>query len=70
MSVTINPKAPIHSIYLGLFPSDAFSIKSKSNTKFSAAITTTNKLNKIPIPPFPKIPGICIPKKPNIKLAK
>ena len=41
------PNAPYHSIYLGAPFSAPASIKSKSNTKFSDAITTTKMLNPI-----------------------
>ena len=50
MSVTIRPNAPIHSIYFGAPISAPFSMKSKSRTKFSAAMITTNTLN--PMSPF------------------
>ena len=47
MRVTRSPNAPYHSIYFGAPLSAPSSIKSKSNTKFKDAITTTNKLNPI-----------------------
>ena len=52
MSVTINENAPNHSMYLGAPCSAPNSIKSKSSTKLSEAIATTNKLNPIPMIPF------------------
>ena len=44
MSVTKSPKVAYHSIYFGAPNSAPSSIKSKSNTRFKDAITTTNKL--------------------------
>ena len=49
--VTISEKAPYHSIYFGRPFSAPSSIKSKSSTRFSAAMPTTNKEK-----PIPKIP--------------
>ena len=40
MRVTKSPKAPYHSIYLGAPFSDPSSIKSKSITRFNAAMIT------------------------------
>ena len=47
MRVTRSPKAPYHSIYFGAPISAPLSMKSKSKTKFNAAIITTNTLNPI-----------------------
>jgi len=47
MRVTNKPKAPHHSIYFGAPFSDPSSIKSKSKTRFRAAIITTTILNLI-----------------------
>ena len=44
--VTSKPNAPNHSIYFGAPSSDPSSIKSKSRTKLSDAITTTKRLNQ------------------------
>ena len=52
MRVTMREKAPNHSIYFGAFCSEPCSIKSKSNTKFKAAIATTKRLKPIPNNPF------------------
>jgi hypothetical protein len=52
MRVTIREKAPNHSMYFGAPSSDPCSIKSKSNTRLSAAIATTNKLKPIPNKPL------------------
>ena len=46
-NVTNKPNAPYHSIYFGAPFSAPSSIKSKSKTRFNAAITTTNKLKPI-----------------------
>ena len=43
ISVTSKPKAPYHSIYFGAPFSDPSSMKSKSITKFNAAIITIPK---------------------------
>src|SRR3954465_1409437 len=60
-SVTSNPAAANHSIYRGAPAAAPFSIKSKSKTRFSAAIATTNKLNTIPIVPLWWMYGISRP---------
>ena len=49
INVTKRPKAPYHSIYLGAPISAPSSIKSKSRTKFKAAIITIKPLKRIPI---------------------
>src|SRR5580658_3593137 len=53
ISVTINPNAAYHSIYFGAPAATPLSMKSKSNTRFNAATTTTNTLKAIPIGPAP-----------------
>src|SRR6202050_5117824 len=55
ISVTINPNAAYHSIYFGAPAATPLSMKSKSSTRFSAAMTTTNPLKAIPIGPEPLI---------------
>src|ERR1700723_2821397 len=70
MRVTISPKPAYHSIYLGTPMFVAVSMKSKSSTRFNAAITTTNALNAIPIRPFPKIEKVCTPKKPRMNVPR
>ena len=52
-SVTTKPKAPYHSMYFGAPAATPFSMKSKSSTRFKAAIVTTNKLNAMPTQPLP-----------------
>src|SRR5580700_871888 len=61
MSVTIRPKPAYHSIYFGTPICVALSMKSKSRTRFNAAITTTKALKAIPIAPLPKIENVCTP---------
>ena len=68
MSVTSKPKAPNHSIYLGAPISAPSSMKSKSRTRFKAAITTTPNENNIPKLELLWINGICTPNNPRIKL--
>ena len=48
IKVTIRPKAAYHSMYLGTPARAPFSMKSKSSTKFSAAMMTINTLTPIP----------------------
>tara|TARA_Y100001958_G_C20975280_1_gene368643 strand:+ start:195 stop:620 length:426 start_codon:yes stop_codon:yes gene_type:complete len=62
-NVTINEKAPYHSIYFGKPDSEPSSIKSKSKTRLRAAILTTNKENPIPNSPFEWINPMPLPKK-------
>ena len=69
-SVTIRPKAPYHSMYFGAPCSTPFSMKSKSRTRFSAAITITNRLKPMPTMPDSWINGILMPKKPSTMVAR
>src|SRR5580658_2060559 len=55
ISVTISPKPAYHSMYFGAPAATPLSMKSKSSTRFSAAITTTKPLKAIPIGPEPLI---------------
>ena len=48
-SVTSRPNAAYHSMYFGAPCSTPFSMKSKSSTRFSAAITTTKPEKAMPI---------------------
>ena len=60
-SVTIRPNAPYHSMYFGAPASTPDSMKSKSSTRFSAAITTTNRLKPMPTRPDSWISGMSLP---------
>ena len=70
MSVTSNPKAPYHSMYLGAPISAPSSMKSKSRTRFKAAITTTKPLKSIPMLLLLEIIPMPDPKKLMIKLIR
>src|SRR5580658_5130786 len=70
MSVTIRPKPAYHSMYFGTPMWVAVSMKSKSSTRFSAAITTTKALKAMPIAPLPKIENVCTPKKPRMNVPR
>src|ERR1019366_5126411 len=54
-SVTMIPNAPYHSIYFGAPTATPCSMKSKSSTRFSDAMATTNRLKPIPIALLPLI---------------
>ena len=69
-NVTISEKAPYHSIYFGRPRSAPSSIKSKSSTRFSAAIQTTNKEKPIPNNPLEWIKPIPDPKNDMMKLTR
>ena len=62
------PNAPYHSMYLGAPFSAPASIKSKSNTKLSAAMATTNRLKPMPKSPLEWIKPI--PEEPNMFITK
>ena len=66
----MSEKAPYHSIYFGSPCSAPSSIKSKSKTRLSAAIPTTNKEKPIPNNPLEWINPIPEPKKDIIKLTR
>ena len=68
--VTIRLNAPNHSMYLGAPCSAPASMKSKSSTRFSAAMATTNRLKPIPKSPLLCMKPIDEPKKPIIKLMR
>src|SRR5690606_31307394 len=59
--VTISPNAPYHSMYFGAPCSTPLSMKSKSSTRFSAAITITNRLKPMPTMPLSWIIGMSLP---------
>ena len=69
-NVTISEKAPYHSIYFGRPFSAPSSIKSKSKTRFRAAIPTTNMEKPIPNNPLEWIKPIQAPKKDMMKLTR
>src|SRR5271170_89970 len=70
MSVTIRPKPAYHSMYFGTPMCVAVSMKSKSSTRFKAAITTTNALKAMPMAPLPKMENVCTPKNPRMNVPR
>ena len=69
-NVTIREKAPYHSIYCGRPRSAPSSIKSKSRTRLSAAIPTTNIEKPIPNNPLEWMKPIPDQKKDIMKLTR
>ena len=70
MRVTRRPKAAYHSMYLGAEDRAPFSIKSKSMTRFKAAMVTTTRLKPMPMGPLSWMWGIWMPKKPRTMLTR